>query len=372
MQVTLDASGAMLPASVTDPVFRNAYTPYGAVRGADNLTISMGWLNKIADTDTGLTYLGARYYDPLTSRFISPDPLMNPMNPKTLDAFMYANNNPVSFSDPTGLTPYYQGNTKVLDEYYADGSYLKTRLSMTPTNDVTSAWIRKDAAEKKKVRDDKLAAIAAQEEADKKWIAEQGKFSWGDAVNVGFHGAVNFGGGFVNGVTGAVNGVTGLVGIPKIGAIPIWGDYDTYKYSSWAGGACGVAATMIVPGGAGAGALKAPILGGDAARVLYSGGPVAKAAAQAFAKLSGGTTIEMTAVGKILDTYGRFLPQTARTAAWTGASRAFASTGVRGSVANVFLRTGGFREYYRDIVYFNTELPALTQRGISVVEHFLP
>ena len=103
MQVTLDASGAMAPASVTDPIARNAYTPYGAVRGADNLSISHGWLNRIADSDTGLTYLGARYYDPLTSRFISPDPLMNPMDPRTLDAYMYANNNPISYSDTSGL-----------------------------------------------------------------------------------------------------------------------------------------------------------------------------------------------------------------------------------------------------------------------------
>jgi RHS repeat-associated protein len=104
MQVTLDATtGAMAPAEVTDPITRNAYTPYGAVRGADNLTISKGWLNRIADGDTGLTYLGARYYDPLTSRFISPDPLMNPKDPRTLDAYIYANNNPISYSDPTGL-----------------------------------------------------------------------------------------------------------------------------------------------------------------------------------------------------------------------------------------------------------------------------
>jgi RHS repeat-associated protein len=147
MQVTLDASGAMAPAAVTDPITRNAYTPYGAVRGADNLTIDHGWLNKIADTDTGLTYLGARYYDPLVSRFVSPDPLMNPMDPRTLDAFMYANNNPVLFSDPTGLTPRWDPNTGKLgtEDFYADGSYLKTKLSMTPTTDVVRAWEQKAA-----------------------------------------------------------------------------------------------------------------------------------------------------------------------------------------------------------------------------------
>jgi RHS repeat-associated protein len=105
MQATLDAAtGAMAPALVTDPITRNAYTPYGAVRGADNFTISKGWLNQVSDeASTGLTYLNARYYDSGTSRFVSPDPLMNPMDPKTLDAFRYADNNPVSFTDATGL-----------------------------------------------------------------------------------------------------------------------------------------------------------------------------------------------------------------------------------------------------------------------------
>jgi RHS repeat-associated protein len=112
MEVTLDATGAMNPASVTDPIARNAYTPYGAVRGTgtpaenDKLSISKGWLNQVSDqASTGLVYLNARYFDPLTSRFISPDPLMNPMDPKTLDAYMYADNNPVAFTDASGLGP---------------------------------------------------------------------------------------------------------------------------------------------------------------------------------------------------------------------------------------------------------------------------
>jgi hypothetical protein len=100
--------------------------------------------------------LGARYFDPLTSRFISPDPLLNPMDPKSLDAYMYANNNPVVFMDPTGLTPYYQGNTKVADDYYVDGSQYKTLLSMTPSTYVTSTWMKKAAAKDKKASDEKI------------------------------------------------------------------------------------------------------------------------------------------------------------------------------------------------------------------------
>jgi len=106
------------PATVADAqaVTRTAYTPFGALRGDDNLALSRGWLGQVEDrvvgtgtgtgassTGTGLTYLNARYYDPATSRFISPDPLMNPANPVTLDAYQYAANNPVAFSDANGM-----------------------------------------------------------------------------------------------------------------------------------------------------------------------------------------------------------------------------------------------------------------------------
>ena len=98
---------------------RNAYTPYGSQRdfdpdgsagtaSANPLTIERGWLSQVADEATsslgsGLTYLNARYYDPAASRFISPDPLLDVMDPKTLDPYRYAENNPVMSTDATGL-----------------------------------------------------------------------------------------------------------------------------------------------------------------------------------------------------------------------------------------------------------------------------
>jgi len=104
MAVTLDTGGAMEPASTSDTITRSAYMPYGAVRGDDNLDIDHGWLNQVSDEeDTGLIYLNARYYDPVLSRFVSPDPLMNPKDPRTLDPYRYADNNPISFTDASGL-----------------------------------------------------------------------------------------------------------------------------------------------------------------------------------------------------------------------------------------------------------------------------
>ena len=114
MPVTLTASGAMASASIADAqaATRTSYTPYGQLRGADNLALDRGWLGQVEDrtdpaagTGTGLTYLNARYYDPALARFITPDPLMNPADPATLDPYRYADNNPVVFTDANGLAP---------------------------------------------------------------------------------------------------------------------------------------------------------------------------------------------------------------------------------------------------------------------------
>ncbi len=105
MGLTVDPVSAtgFAAASTSDGIQRTAYAPYGARRGTEELDIDRGWLGQVEDTDTGLTYLNARYYDPVLSRFLSPDPLMNPGDPRTLDAYRYAENNPVSYTDASGL-----------------------------------------------------------------------------------------------------------------------------------------------------------------------------------------------------------------------------------------------------------------------------
>lgn len=100
-----DTSTGFESADVAHHVSRNAYLPYGARRSTDELSIDRGWLGQYEDSDTGLTYLNARYYNPVLGRFLSPDPLMNPGDPRTLDPYRYADNNPVSFTDASGLSP---------------------------------------------------------------------------------------------------------------------------------------------------------------------------------------------------------------------------------------------------------------------------
>src|SRR5690606_17439068 len=47
---------------------------------------------------TGLYYYGARFYDPTIGRFISLDPAKNGLN-----WYVYANNNPLKYIDPSGM-----------------------------------------------------------------------------------------------------------------------------------------------------------------------------------------------------------------------------------------------------------------------------
>ncbi|HWB32942.1 MAG TPA: RHS repeat-associated core domain-containing protein [Acidobacteriaceae bacterium] len=59
------------------------------------------------DSDLGLYYLRARYYNPLTGRFLSRDPLDgDQINPNTLHKYLYANGDPVTGVDPSGRGAY--------------------------------------------------------------------------------------------------------------------------------------------------------------------------------------------------------------------------------------------------------------------------
>ena len=55
------------------------------------------------DSDLGLYYLRARYYNPATGRFMSRDPEDgNPYDPKSLHKYLYSGGDPVNAVDPTG------------------------------------------------------------------------------------------------------------------------------------------------------------------------------------------------------------------------------------------------------------------------------
>ncbi|WP_407915009.1 RHS repeat domain-containing protein [Kitasatospora sp. NE20-6] len=91
--------------AVTLGITRRKSAPFGAPRGTSPGSAwpgGQGFVGGTLDGDTGLTHLGAREYDPNTGRFISVDPKMDSTSSQELHAYAYANNNPLSTSDPRG------------------------------------------------------------------------------------------------------------------------------------------------------------------------------------------------------------------------------------------------------------------------------
>ncbi|MBA7616855.1 hypothetical protein ES703_24155 [subsurface metagenome] len=108
------------------------YTPYGETwieEGTNLHIIGYKFTSKELDTETGLYYFGARYLDPQTSRWISPDPLLEKyllttdkeknnnlpgekdknlpgrggvFNPHNLGNYHYSHQNPLKYFDPDG------------------------------------------------------------------------------------------------------------------------------------------------------------------------------------------------------------------------------------------------------------------------------
>jgi len=102
-----DASGS--PVAATDEqgkvLWRKHYKPFGEEieQGNASRNNHIGYTGHVHDKSTGLTYMGARYYDPIVGRFMAMDPAgVNPNDPRTFNRYVYANNNPYKFVDPDG------------------------------------------------------------------------------------------------------------------------------------------------------------------------------------------------------------------------------------------------------------------------------
>ncbi|MFJ7065806.1 RHS repeat-associated core domain-containing protein [Streptomyces sp. NPDC101115] len=108
----LHGTGTVAVDAMTLAPTRRRLDPFGLPRrvaaGPDTVQPALpgrrGFVGGTEDAVTGLTRLGARDYDPGTGKFLSVDPMVNPMDPQSLNGFAYSNNNPASFNDSTGLS----------------------------------------------------------------------------------------------------------------------------------------------------------------------------------------------------------------------------------------------------------------------------
>ncbi len=78
--------------------FGETLTVSGALGGVDRK-----YTSQELDSETGLYFYNARYYNPILGRFISADTIVpEPGNSQSLNRYSYVYNNPLNFVDPTG------------------------------------------------------------------------------------------------------------------------------------------------------------------------------------------------------------------------------------------------------------------------------
>jgi len=96
------------------------YYPFGEIHtNSGSVNVRHKFAGHEFDSETGLIYMGARYYDPKLARFITADPVVparvdqhnflsfkvreDLTNPQKLNRYSYCGNNPVVLRDPFGL-----------------------------------------------------------------------------------------------------------------------------------------------------------------------------------------------------------------------------------------------------------------------------
>jgi RHS repeat-associated protein len=78
-----------------------SFTAYGTLEAsAGSGTTPMGFAGQYTDQQTGLQYLRARFYDPVTAQFLNRDPL----GAMTREPYGYAGSNPSRYVDPSGMS----------------------------------------------------------------------------------------------------------------------------------------------------------------------------------------------------------------------------------------------------------------------------
>jgi RHS repeat-associated protein len=81
------------------------YDPYGGMASiSESITNPLRFGGQYQDAESGLYYLRARYYDPVTAQFLARDPLAA----NTRQPYDYTSNNPLNSTDPSGQGTYFR------------------------------------------------------------------------------------------------------------------------------------------------------------------------------------------------------------------------------------------------------------------------
>jgi RHS repeat-associated protein len=123
VQATISGSGANW-----NPVRVSGYGPEigyaaAALTPGTPLAESLVWRTRRIDP-TGLYWLGARYYDPMAGRFLTPDPLGHNAS---MDLYSFADGDPINHFDADGR--FAKGIAYGIGDQFEGGSYYKSFLN---------------------------------------------------------------------------------------------------------------------------------------------------------------------------------------------------------------------------------------------------
>ncbi|GCE23174.1 hypothetical protein KDK_69740 [Dictyobacter kobayashii] len=139
------------------------FSPFGATRYSDGTMVTpFNFTGQRLDTQTGLLYYNARYYDATSGRFISADDVE--ANDSGLDPYAYVRGNPELFTDPSGhMLPEGEGRPPAQWEGYSgDAGCLGEpcdNLDLTTLNEQTQSEIEAQQA----ANDEQQAIVQAEQ-----------------------------------------------------------------------------------------------------------------------------------------------------------------------------------------------------------------
>ena len=131
--LVVDADGDMVP--------ETRYYPFGEVRYTSGNSPTDKTYTGQRSEDFGLMDYNARYYSPYLNQFIQPDTIVPDYTyPQTLNLYSYVLNNPIIFTDPSGLVPFLPPGSEQTDRNDRD---LTWWLYKELTTNVNSYYVQR-------------------------------------------------------------------------------------------------------------------------------------------------------------------------------------------------------------------------------------
>jgi RHS repeat-associated protein len=121
------------------------YSAFGEIRASTGTTVTdKKYTGQQQESEIGLDYYVARFYDPTIAHFVQPDSTIPESgSSKAFDRYSYVNNSPINFNDPTGKDPCNPRdpgfNIQNCQSAAADSMYGATKMHTAPSSNPNPA-----------------------------------------------------------------------------------------------------------------------------------------------------------------------------------------------------------------------------------------